>query len=55
MYAVKDKTWWAGIGTLTHSPLGAFCGIRSSLIFLAGGGGTYQTENIMFPFISWER
>ena len=29
MYAVKDKTWWAGIGTLTHSPLGAFCGIRS--------------------------
>ena len=19
MYAVKDKTWWAGIGTLTHS------------------------------------
>ena len=19
MYAIKDKTWWAGIGTLTHS------------------------------------
>ena len=32
-----------------------FCGIGSSLIFFAGGRGTYQIEYIMFPCISWER